>query len=63
MKVVPFFFLLCLLLFSSFCRGATLEENYGVSEDCIVATPVGYEKDATLSNGYVIKLYPDMLSL
>ncbi len=63
MKVVLFFFLLCLLLFPSFCRGATLEENYGVSEDCIVATPVGYEKDATLSNGEVIKLYPDMLSL
>ena len=52
-----------LVLISSFCHGRTLEENYGVSEDCIVATPVGYEKDATLSNGKVIKLYSDMLSL
>ena len=57
----PAFFVLVLI--SSFCHGRTLDKNYGVSENSIVATPVGYEKEVTLSNGEVIKLYPDMLSL
>ena len=55
----PTFF--ALVLISSFCHGKTLEKDYGVSTNSIVATPVGYEKKVTLCDGDVIKLYTDTL--
>lgn len=55
----PAFF--ALVLISSFCYGRTLEKDYGVSTNGIVATPVGYEKKVTLCDGDVIKLYTDTL--
>ena len=51
-------FLICLLYL-----GAIADVNYGVSESSIVATPIGYEKEATLSTGEAVKLYSDMLSV
>ena len=59
LRLLPIF---VLALMSPYCYGETLGEGYGVSENCIVATPIGYEKNITLSNGVVVKLYPDMLS-
>ncbi len=59
LRLLPIF---VLALMSPYCHGETLGDGYGVSENCIVATPVGYEKNITLSNGEVVKLYPDMLS-
>lgn len=38
-------------------------DNYGVTDNTIVVTPVGYEKSVRLSNGAVITLYPDVLSI
>lgn len=52
---------LALLLISSPCHGKVLEKDYGVPESRVVATPVGYEKSVTLSEGEVVKIYPDML--
>jgi len=53
--------LMLLVSASSFCRGESMEKDYGVPENSIVATPVGYEKNMTLSEGEVVKLYPDRL--
>lgn len=48
LRLLPIF---VLALMSPYCHGETLGDGYGVSENCIVATPVGYEKNITLSNG------------
>ena len=36
--------------------------DYGVSTNAVVATPVGYEKRVTLDTGETIRMYPDRLS-
>ena len=51
-------FLMCLL-----CLGADADTNYGVSENSVVATPIGYEKEATLSTGETVKSFSDALSV
>ena len=36
--------------------------DYGVSTNAVVATPVGYEKRVTLDTGETVRMYPDRLS-
>ena len=36
--------------------------DYDVSTNAVVATPVGYEKRVTLDTGETVRMYPDRLS-
>ena len=52
-----------LVLMDLISHGMIPEKNFGAPEGSIVATPMGYEKNVTLGNGEVVRLYSDMLSI